>query len=305
VAQDAVVSLCLKVTPVKTSSQRGSPATWTVSAWATGGTVPGAVVRPRSTPASGGAPRFTLGCGRGNGTSTCDLGTVNPGSAPRQLQAQLTVPAKASKVTSVTLTLTGSAAQLSAALTAAAAVTITAPPAGHPSPTRTLVPSKPGTPTEGGGSGGSGRDGFSGSGTGGSGTGRPIRSINGGLDAGGSQGSASTQGDGPGLRPGASTDAPVTTPLPAGTLPALPASPSPSGNAADLFPTLHPRPAASIGPKAKTRAVANTSALPEGAPVIGAQLAGLAALALAFVLTVTRLSIRRRPAPVKQPGTDA
>jgi hypothetical protein len=42
--------------------------------------------------------------------------------------------------------------------------------------------------------------------------------------------------------------------------------------------------------------MANTSALPEGAPVVGAQLAGLVALALAFVVAVTRLSIRRRPA---------
>jgi hypothetical protein len=73
---------------------------------------------------------------------------------------------------------------------------------------------------------------------------------------------------------------------------------SPSGNAAGLFPTLQPKPTTSTVPpaaKAVTRPVANTSALPEGAPVVGAQLAGLAALALAFVLAVTRLSIRRRP----------
>ena len=33
---------------------------------------------------------------------------------------------------------------------------------------------------------------------------------------------------------------------------------------------------------------------PEGAPIVDGQLAGLAALALAFVLAVTRLSVRRR-----------
>ncbi len=94
----------------------------------------------------------------------------------------------------------------------------------------------------------------------------------------------------------------VTSPLPVGSLPGIPAvSPtlSPGGNAADLFPTLDPTPTASptqSAPKARTRPVADTSALPEGAPVVGAQLAGLAALALAFVLAVTRLSIRRRPA---------
>jgi hypothetical protein len=92
----------------------------------------------------------------------------------------------------------------------------------------------------------------------------------------------------------------VTSPLPVGTLPSIPAaSPtlSPGGNAAGLFPTLDPSPAPSPTRKASTRPVANTSALPEGAPVVGAQLVGLAALGLAFVLAVTRLSIRRRPAP--------
>jgi hypothetical protein len=109
----------------------------------------------------------------------------------------------------------------------------------------------------------------------------------------------STQGQEP---DGGATDAPISTPLPAGTLPELPtASESPSGNAADLFPTLDPQPTPS-GPKAKARPVANTSALPGGAPVVGAQLAGLAALALAFVLAVTRLSVRRRSAPVKPPA---
>ena len=52
--------------------------------------------------------------------------------------------------------------------------------------------------------------------------------------------------------------------------------------------------------------VADTSALPEGAPVVNAQLAGLAALALAFVLTVTRLSIRRSARQAAgQPGTES
>jgi hypothetical protein len=77
-------------------------------------------------------------------------------------------------------------------------------------------------------------------------------------------------------------------------------SPSPSGNAAGLFPTLNPKAAPGSGAQARTRPVADTSALPEGAPVVGAQLAGLAALALAFVLAVTRLSVRRRPAPAKK-----
>jgi hypothetical protein len=93
-------------------------------------------------------------------------------------------------------------------------------------------------------------------------------------------------------------------PLTAGNLPYLPsASPvlSPGGNAAGLFPTLTPSadpPAAKQDPQ-KTQPVANTSALPQGEPVIGAQLAALVVLALAFLLAVARLTFRRRPAPAQ------
>jgi hypothetical protein len=106
---------------------------------------------------------------------------------------------------------------------------------------------------------------------------------------------------------------PVTSasPLPVGNLPYLSSARptlSPGGNAAGLFPALTPSasdPASGThgARKASARTVANTSALPLGAPVAGAQLVGLGVLALAFVLTVTRLSIRRRPAlkPVAEP----
>ena len=98
----------------------------------------------------------------------------------------------------------------------------------------------------------------------------------------------------------------VTSPLPVGSLPGIPSASStlsPGGSAAGLFPTLHPKPTASpaqSAPKAHTSPVANTSALPADTPVVGAQLAGLAALAIAFVLAVTRLSVRRRTAPASQ-----
>ena len=94
------------------------------------------------------------------------------------------------------------------------------------------------------------------------------------------------------------------SPLTAGNLPYLPAaSPvlSPGGNAAGLFPTLTPSadpPTAKQDPE-KTQPVANTSALPQEGPVIGAQLAGLAVLALAFLLAAARLSFRRRSAPAQ------
>jgi hypothetical protein len=50
--------------------------------------------------------------------------------------------------------------------------------------------------------------------------------------------------------------------------------------------------------------VANTSALPAGSSTLGAQVAGLAALALAGVFAVTRISIRR-PAPAAAADTAA
>ena len=102
-----------------------------------------------------------------------------------------------------------------------------------------------------------------------------------------------------------STPTPSSSPLPVGNLPYLNGSGgssstlSPGGNAAGLFPTLSPSQSGSgkSGQRASARTVANTSALPLGAPVVGAQLIGLGVLALAFVLAVTRLSIRRRPVP--------
>jgi hypothetical protein len=94
-----------------------------------------------------------------------------------------------------------------------------------------------------------------------------------------------------------------TTPLSVGELPFL-LSPSstlrPGGNAAGLFPTLSPGtdpPASkSAAQKGSTTPVANTFALSQGASVVGGQLVGLGVLALGFVLAVTRLSIRKRPA---------
>jgi hypothetical protein len=103
----------------------------------------------------------------------------------------------------------------------------------------------------------------------------------------------------------------TTSPLPVGSLPAV-STPSPTltpgGNAGGLFPTIDPSPSStSGGKKAVTRSVADTAALPEGASVVGAQLVGLGALALGFVLAVTRLSVRRRPSLATglpaQPGT--
>jgi hypothetical protein len=204
-----------------------------VSAWTTGGNVPDATIRLQAAPGSVIAG-FSFGCGTFDGTASCDLGAMDAKSAPRQLEAQVTVPVTSTAIRSVSLTVIGSAAHLPKDPQASAAVTIT----------------------------------------------------------------------------GAPTPSTVTTPLPVGSLPgisgATPApnpSLSPGGNAAGLFPTLDPSSAPGSPQKAsaRTRTVANTSALPESAPVVGAQVIGLAALGLAFGLAMTRLSIRRRNPDNAQP----
>jgi hypothetical protein len=114
----------------------------------------------------------------------------------------------------------------------------------------------------------------------------------------------------------------AVSPTPAGTtalaLPTLPlSSPSPSpspssvpsaaGNASGLFPTVSPQssnsqssPQSPASPRpsltGQTEQVANTFAAPAGGSTAGAQVVGLVALALAVILAVTRVSMRR-PTP--------
>lgn len=93
------------------SGQRGQATQWAVGAWTLGGNVPDAKIQLQSS-AGAGTPTFSFGCGTGNGTSTCDLGAVDSASAQRELQAEVTVPGAATTVTAVSLTVTGTAANL-------------------------------------------------------------------------------------------------------------------------------------------------------------------------------------------------
>ena len=83
-----------------------------------------------------------------------------------------------------------------------------------------------------------------------------------------------------------------------------------AGNAASLFPKIAPSPAASPSPAATAgahprarketaapAARANASAFALGTPVLTAQVIGLLALAFGIMLTVTRLSLRKRARP--------
>jgi len=83
------------------------------------------------------------------------------------------------------------------------------------------------------------------------------------------------------------------------------------GNASSLFPVITPSPApspASAAPPSPPAArpgtgpAADSRALSRAAPVIPVRVAGLVALALAVVLTVMRLSVRRRSGSRKAPG---
>jgi hypothetical protein len=98
--------------------------------------------------------------------------------------------------------------------------------------------------------------------------------------------------------------------LPLGPIPALNGEASMfigAGNAANLFPTIGPSPGASPGPtaaaasaqptKQNTGPVSEASPVSLGTPVFTAQVAGLIALGVAIMLTVTRLSVRRRSKP--------
>jgi hypothetical protein len=102
-----------------------------------------------------------------------------------------------------------------------------------------------------------------------------------------------------------SASAPAETPLPLGPIPALNGVSSSligAGNAVGLFPAIVPSSgsAATNSPRAQAQAqgtrhdaatAADSSAL---GPVLTAQVAGLIALALAIILTVTRLSLTKR-----------
>ena len=103
----------------------------------------------------------------------------------------------------------------------------------------------------------------------------------------------------------ASPAATHTAVLPIGPIPALNGDASMligAGNAAALFPTIGPSHGASPDPTAaatqpstnKTAPAADASPVSLGTPVATAQVAGLIALGLAIMLTVTRLSVRKR-----------
>lgn len=97
-------------------------------------------------------------------------------------------------------------------------------------------------------------------------------------------------------------------PLPLGPIPALNGAASMfigAGDAAGLFPTITPSAGAGASTpqttapaqpsNTQTAPVSDASPVSQDTPVFTAQVTGLIALGLAIMLTVTRLSVRRRP----------
>jgi hypothetical protein len=107
---------------------------------------------------------------------------------------------------------------------------------------------------------------------------------------------------------------PAENNLPLGAVPAISAQTGQligAGNAAGLFPAIVPSSTPSPSPSPGVHAqassgaaqpVAEASALGLDSPVLTAQVAGLAVLALGVLLAVTRLSVRKRPRSPKQGG---
>jgi hypothetical protein len=102
---------------------------------------------------------------------------------------------------------------------------------------------------------------------------------------------------------GASPENVNLPPVPLGPIPDLNGESSKligPGSAAGLFPFITPsatqQPTAGSHPQAGEQnidPISNSAALPAGTPVLTAQVAGLIALGLAIILTVTRLSLRK------------
>jgi hypothetical protein len=229
--------LCVSVQRSQSSVSRGQAAAYVVQVSAkNGGSASNVSVAVAAQPSSL-KPTFTSGCAKGDGNSTCTVGSVSE-KQPATLQAQIPVASTATSVTSVTLTATASIVGSAKWTPPSAAETVTVTAA-----------------------------------------------------------SAASKSAGPSSQ----------SPLPLGPLPILNGVSSSligPGNASGLFPAIIPSatPAGSPGARQQgghrnAEPVSDTSAL---SPGLSGQLAGLIALALAVMLTVTRLSLFKRFRSKKQ-----
>ena len=239
----APTELCVSVQGAQSSIKRGQTATYTVQVSTKNGSASDVSVALTVQPSSQ-KPKFTSGCTKGDGTTSCTVSSVTA-TRPANLHAQIAVASNATSVTSVTLTATASIASTAKWTPPAAAGTtsVTSAAAAH------------------------------------------------------SSGQASPR---------------AAAPLPPAPLPPLPLGPVPNlnavasqligaGDASGLFPAIKPPATPSASPVAHPHAgrhnadpLISSSPVSAGTPVLPAQVAGLIALGLAIMLTVTRLSRRKR-----------
>jgi hypothetical protein len=253
--------LCVSVQRSQSSIKRSQTATYVVHVSAQNGSAPDVSVALTAQPSSQ-KPTFSSGCAKGDGTASCSIGSMTAGQTV-SLDAQIAVASNAASVSSVKLTATASVAT-TAKWTPPAAAETTAVTAASAAAKNTKNTKNAKSPA------------------------------------------------------GASPDATHLPVLPLGPIPALNGAASQligdgaasqligAGSAASLFPTIAPSAGASRGPSVQpTRParpgqrnadpVSGASPVSADTPVFTAQVAGLIALGLAIMLTVTRLSVRKRP----------
>jgi hypothetical protein len=116
--------------------------------------------------------------------------------------------------------------------------------------------------------------------------------------SGGGSGNTGGAGSGGTLPPGAGVALPGT--LPGGSIPRLP---NPVGNAGSAFPEVSPSPDPAPHVTSHAARLTDVSAgLPLSVRLISGQVVGLAILAAAVVITVARLSLRKRPRKDGEPS---
>jgi hypothetical protein len=219
-------------------------------------------------------PTFTSGCTTDDGTALCSIGSLTA-EQPASLQAQIPVASTATSVTSVKLTVTASVVTTAKWTPPAAAettaVTAASTPANNAKNTKNVKNTK------------------------------KAKNAKDTKNAKKAKNSAQASPN---------ADAAPLAVLPLGPIPALNGQASTligAGNASSLFPAITPSPGASVstspGPTASTApstSKRNAAPFPDaspvslGTPIFTAQAVGLIALGVAILLTVTRLSVRRR-----------
>src|SRR5271166_4786558 len=251
--------LCVSVQRSQSSIKPGQQAAYTVQVSTENNGSASNVSVALASQPSSQKPTFTSGCAKGNGTAACTVGSVSD-KQPANLDAQIPVASGATSVASVTLTATASIVTSVKWTPPSAAESVVVTAAASASPAKSS----------------------------------PAKSSPGKSSAGSSSETTLPLGPIPNLNGVSSSLIGVSSSLIG------------AGNASSLFPAIIPSATPNSPPgiqpqgdKRNAEPVSDSSALGFGKPGLTGQVAGLIALALAIMLTVTRLSLRKR---FRKPG---